>query len=420
MNDWLVGIACCLIAGLFFGTNYLPLKSVDCGDGFYFSLQMSFGICLVGILVVMSPLVRGGFDGSDSPWGMGLIDIYPLAAVGGAAWMIGNLLVPTIIRRVGLGLGLTIWDLSNMLTGWASGRFGLLGVWREEVNSVALNTSGVVLCVCSLFFFVAAGRADSHREGEHQADIAEVMCPTCLDVSAPEVSASREANSQDPQVPRADARDVASAPASAKLEGSGAVHAGDVSDESAKGAPARFAVGLVLALLAGVLFGYTFDLPTMLMQCGLLERGREDGEERPIDGFCRSWVSRSLAGSSTRSSPFAMTYVFSHFCGIALTGIGAFAAYAACMGRTAYAPRELILPSMSSGVMWGVAQSAWFLANEKLSLSVAFPIISTLPGLVALACGYLFFGELASVQSRRLALVGVSIRIPAVVMIALS
>ena len=37
----------------------------------------------------------------------------PLAAVGGVIFTLANLLCPLVIQLIGLGLGLTIWDLSN-------------------------------------------------------------------------------------------------------------------------------------------------------------------------------------------------------------------------------------------------------------------------------------------------------------------
>ena len=53
----------------------------------------------------------------------------------------------------GLGLGLTMWDLSNMLVGWFIGHFGLLGVHKEVNKHPLLNYVGLVLAAVSLVFF---------------------------------------------------------------------------------------------------------------------------------------------------------------------------------------------------------------------------------------------------------------------------
>merc|ERR1719291_1182778 len=140
-----------------------------------------------------------------------------------------------------------------------------------------------------------------------------------------------------------------------------------------------------------MLFGYTFDTATELQQ--------DTGPEH---------------------SDAAMDYVLSNFCGIVAMGFMSLLVYVLVKGRRSYTPRKLVMPSILSGVMWGVAQAAWFRANEELSIVVAFPIVSSLPGLVALAWGVLFFGELSSPRSRRFALAGLLVRLPSVVLIAIS
>merc|ERR1719396_216714 len=65
------------------------------------------------------------------------------------------------------------------------------------------------------------------------------------------------------------------------------------------------------------------------------------------------------------SNPF--NYVFSHFCGIALTSLVTLLSYVAVRREKAFLPRNIMGPSVLSGVMWGIAQAAWFEANERLS-----------------------------------------------------
>jgi len=152
-------------------------------------------------------------------------------------------------------------------------------------------------------------------------------------------------------------------------------------------------LGFAMAIAAGVLFGYTFDTAMPLMQDG------------------------RLGGAH---SPNSMDYVLSHFCGILAMGLASLLVYVLVRRGRSYTPRKLVLPSVLSGVMWGVAQAAWFRANSELSVVVAFPIVSSLPGLVALAWGVLCFGELRSTRSRRFAAAGLAVRLPSVLLIALS
>ena len=49
--------------------------------------------------------------------------------------------------------------------------------------------------------------------------------------------------------------------------------------------------------------------------------------------------------------------------------------------------------------MWGVATSSWFVANKVLSISVAFPIVTTGPAVVASLLGVLVFREITVSRS---------------------
>jgi len=138
MQEQTVGYLCTVIACLGFGSNYIPVKKVDTGDGMFFSLCVSAGVLLVGIV---QWLVAG------------LYKFEPFAMLGGAIWATGNLMVPFIVQRCGLGVGQLVWSVTNMLSGWACGTFGLLGKDRDPVAHPGLNFLGVALAILSLLFF---------------------------------------------------------------------------------------------------------------------------------------------------------------------------------------------------------------------------------------------------------------------------
>lgn len=78
----------------------------------------------------------------------------PLALLGGALWCIGNVATPFIVRNIGLGLGLLTWGSVQMLTGWATGYFGLFGVAKAELRHPYLNIVGVVIALCAVAIYV--------------------------------------------------------------------------------------------------------------------------------------------------------------------------------------------------------------------------------------------------------------------------
>jgi drug/metabolite transporter (DMT)-like permease len=47
-SDGVLGYACCLVAAIFFGSNYVPVKKLtNLGDGVFFSVCMTLGVFTV-------------------------------------------------------------------------------------------------------------------------------------------------------------------------------------------------------------------------------------------------------------------------------------------------------------------------------------------------------------------------------------
>jgi len=333
-GDMCMGLFWCAVAGIGFGTNFLPVKKIDAGDGIFFAFCMSVGIIPVGVL--------GAFVASteESEAFQTMPRFHPYAMQGGAAWMLGNLMCPLIIKWIGLGLGLTVWDLTNMIMGWATGYFGLFHIPREHVRIPWMNLLGISLASISLLLFTQAKDPDEPDEPKEQ-------------------------NSQDVELQSPMTRQC--------------------------GMPRhlRWLSGFAMALVAGALFGYTFDPPIELAH-------------KP--GFSKD----------------QMDYVWSHFAGILLMGNLVFVIYVMVRGEKSYVPRSVVIPAIISGAIWAIAQLAWFKANEALSLSVAFPIVASLPGIIAMILGICCFGELQTRRARIFALLGILVRVPGIGLIALS
>lgn len=322
MDELTVAWLCTVIACIGFGCCYLPVKKVDVQDGRFFTLWLATGIFIVGL----------------AQWlGDGMYKFEPVAMFGGAIWAAGNLCVPFIIKRCGLGIGQLVWGATNMLTGWATGTFGLFGVNRASVANPELNYIGVLLSICSLAIFTQMGEGERTKE-------------KTLDDEEHHFQAAC---------------------------GGGGSESGDARtfrDEST-GSDARpsggFFTGFVVALFTGVLFGSNFNPPTVLQQQG----------QRDV-----------AAGLAPTHSVKATDYVLSHFAGILLFTIVAFTAFK-FSGSACHVGTDVVLPGLGAGILWGVAQVCWFNANSVLSYVVAFPIIVGIPGVIAALIGVVFFGE---------------------------
>ncbi|XP_078396643.1 transmembrane protein 144-like isoform X1 [Cetorhinus maximus] len=135
------GFTACAVSVVLFGSNFVPVKKFDTGDGMFFQWILCAAIWIVSLavnLILKCP------------------KFWPLAMLGGCVWATGNVTVVPILKTIGLGLGVLIWAAFNLLMGWASSRFGWFGIDPEEVAKPWLNYIGAALSFMSaiIFFFV--------------------------------------------------------------------------------------------------------------------------------------------------------------------------------------------------------------------------------------------------------------------------
>uniref|UniRef100_A0A670YEN8 Transmembrane protein 144 n=1 Tax=Pseudonaja textilis TaxID=8673 RepID=A0A670YEN8_PSETE len=152
-TDLTIGFISSAIAVVLFGSNFVPVKKFDTGDGMFFQWILCAAIWIVSLIVNLI---------QNSP------KFWPLAMVGGFLWATGNVTVVPIVKTIGLGLGLLIWASFNLLTGWASSRFGWFGIDPEEVRKPVLNYIGAALSLfsCIIFLFIKSEVENSSLSSE--------------------------------------------------------------------------------------------------------------------------------------------------------------------------------------------------------------------------------------------------------------
>ncbi|XP_053735059.1 transmembrane protein 144-like isoform X2 [Synchiropus splendidus] len=152
MTHFTYGITANVVAVLLYGSNFVPVKKIETGDGMFFQWVTCAAIWLVsmiGDLMLQSP------------------KFHPFAMLGGVIWSTANVAAVPIIKAIGLGLGVLLWGSTSLLTGWASSRFGWFGIPAEEVSRPVLNYCGAGLCLLSgLIFFFVKTDVELHPEEE--------------------------------------------------------------------------------------------------------------------------------------------------------------------------------------------------------------------------------------------------------------
>ena len=89
-----------------------------------------------------------------------------------------------------------------------------------------------------------------------------------------------------------------------------------------------------------------------------------------------------------------LDYVFSTFCGVYLGSTVYLLFYCIYKKNFPKVYPRVILPGFIAGLMWSVATACWFVANKVLSEAVAFPIVSTGPGIITAILGVFVFHEI--------------------------
>ena len=383
MGSTTTGYLAVLVATLFFGSNFVPVKRYETFDGMYYQWVMCTAIFGFGLLVQLYLFAFP--SGEDAPLDgvynctstSGRPDAYsvkflPFAALGGALWATGNCLSVPVINAIGLSLGLLTWGAANMLTGWATGRFGLFDTIPDKLHNETLNTVGVAFTVVALALYTQIKPAD---DDDSNKPLAPERAASNNHNLRPLTTSGRLGDTLVGDILRGPTDDYGVevhlctrySQDFCLIRRGGLMAAGALSQVEARAAQApsssKRIAGLAGAILAGFLFGNNFTTVDYLQQ-------RKLGPAAPLD------------------------YVFSHFCGIWATSTFWFVGYCALMKGAPRINPRLTLPGMVSGLMWAIAQTCWFVANDILLVSVAFPIISSGPGIISAMWGVFVFDEI--------------------------
>ncbi|VDM67919.1 unnamed protein product [Strongylus vulgaris] len=247
-----------------------------------------------------------------------------------------------------MALGILIWNTTNCLTGWAGGRFGLFGMKPNPPASDLLNYGGLVLVIIGgVLFSRVKGNSAEEDSDKEKPNVALVEVEKTTRGSA-EAEPLNELETE-----------ITSSNNEAKTLLSGKHRIISITFHQLLTTTLyRNCSGFAMALIAGVFYGMTF-VPVIYMM------------DNP-----------DLFPNYPQDS---LSYVFSHYFGIFLTATTLFIGYAAIKKNRPTIPQEIFFPAFLAGLLWAIAQSSFFVANQHLSQAVTFPIITMLPGCIASA-----------------------------------
>lgn len=158
--ELLQGYAACLVAVLFFGSCYVPAKQYPTYDGIIFQWFMCSGVLMVG-------LAWGLISNNWSEYAKGGLYVFPEGLIGGSLFATANLLIPTVVNNLGLGIGFMLWNGTNVAFGYAISRYGLLGVEPTVSSRPLLSEFGILCMVLSVAVYGSIKPQLAHESMPH-------------------------------------------------------------------------------------------------------------------------------------------------------------------------------------------------------------------------------------------------------------
>uniref|UniRef100_UPI00398F2668 transmembrane protein 144-like n=1 Tax=Pristiophorus japonicus TaxID=55135 RepID=UPI00398F2668 len=299
------GFVATAVAVICFGSNFVPVKKIDTGDGLFFQWIFCTAIWVVSLVVHLI---------QQCP------QFWPLTMLGGFLWATGNITVIPILKTVGLGMGVLIWATFSLLMGWASSRFGWFGLDIQKVPSPILNYIGTAMAALSAGILIFVKTENKEPTPEEKSPLIQDKEMEALQPSSLQETSTKQ-------------RDTCWTdklkPSQKKL------------------------VGCSLAMCAGLLYGSSF-VPVLYI------KNHAERNETEFIG----------------ASQFDMDYVFPYCSGIILTSTIYFLIYCGVKKNKPCVYSTAILPAFFSGLLWGIANSSWFLANYFLGAVITFPLVT--------------------------------------------
>ena len=274
-----------------------------------------------------------------------------------------------IIKTIGMALGLAIWGSVSLCTGWLTGKYGLLGTPKDDtITRPTLNLIGLIIVIIAivLFAMVKPNNENNNNNNNMDGDGYESMVKTKTMVfnenynhkpSSPAVFNKRQeqlSHINDP-VKEMDYK----------------IEMEMIESWVDKLSPKQKQIaGVLIASFAGFCYGISFCPIQYLMS----QNSNNDEFGQDLED-----------------------YTFEHYCGIVTAGVLYFTLYIIYTKNKPSINTSGIAPSILSGFLWGFGQIAFFVATDKenLGTQTAFPVIVTVPQIVASSWGVFYFKEVS-------------------------
>jgi len=124
--------------------------------------------------------------------------------------------------------------------------------------------------------------------------------------------------------------------------------------------------------------------------------------------------------SDTDHSENVLDYIFSHFSAVFAFSTIYFVLYSAYKRSRPFIASELVLPSVAYGILWSIGMVLFIVANNELSQTVSFPILTRAPAIIGALQDVFLWKTVKGRRNLILLSIGVCVGVAGVLLVALS
>ena len=312
---------------------------------------------------------------------------HPAAISSGIIWSIGNILTVPIIKTIGMALGMSIWCATQLIVGWSTGKWGLLGTPKDtSVKNEPLNYIGVGLVFVSLilFFNVKPDNIDDdnkkhdkeyYRSGDNDEQHLHIPRTKAhvfnANMNNNNNNNNHSANNMDNEnsihTINSQRRVLIENTSQSDLKLDRQIEMEMVESWVDKlSQTQKNIVGVVCSVIAGICYGVMF--------CPVQSLTKKGGD------FSKNMID----------------YVFVTYNGIFLSALFYFVVYNLSKRNKPQINHSAVFPSIIGGIIWAFAMDSYFFALDPdyLGVDTTFPIVSAGPQIVSSLWGVLYYKEI--------------------------
>lgn len=322
---------------------------------------------------------------------------FPEGLLGGSLFAVANLLIPTVVNSLGLGVGFMLWNATNITFGFLISRFGLFGVEQTVPARPWISLFGILLMLGSIGVYglikptLRDGRKPRRLEVEQHSPrspleeqaalLPSVSLSGAYQTTVTPLTSSRknsisEALLMAPELPNF-------GPFMLPADVSEHVALDDIGAEAG-----RKLVGIVVALVVGA-----------FLSCCLVPYANWQRRCRP---------SADDVPGAVIETCNPLNFVFSQCLGVYITSTAAFLLYSLfhrfILRRSM--PRSVMRPAYVCGVLWALGLGGQLYSFGKLGFDQAFPLSSIGPAMVSMIWSAAYFREMEGARNLRILAIG--------------